>query len=109
MEMLEDKQSIKTVSPRYLFISRRSGRFSFMQVLNRPRLVQVFVFSLAGPRDYRDKHCVSMVSSSALPSYNATESCLLALSITPIVSGRAEDKQRDPYTIERRVVSHYIQ
>lgn len=80
-----------------------------MQVLNRPGLVQVFVYSLAGPRDYRDKRCVSMVSSSALPSSNAKDSCLLALSITPVVSGRAEDKQKDPYTIERPVVSHYIQ
>lgn len=51
-----------------------------------------------------------MVSSSALPASNTKDSCsLLAFSITPIVSGRTEDKQKDPYTIERPVVSHYIQ
>lgn len=48
-----------------------------------------------------------MVSSSALPASNTKDSCsLLAFSITPIVSGRAEDKQKDCYTTE--VVSHYI-
>lgn len=30
-------------------------------------------------------------------------------SVTPVISGRAEDKQKDPYTIKRPVVSHYIQ
>lgn len=104
------KQSIKTVTPWCIFILWILGRFSFMQVLNRPGLAQVFVYSLAGPRDQSGKHCVAMVSSSALPASNTKGSCsLLAFSITPIVSGRAEDKQKDPYTKkERQVVSHYI-
>lgn len=70
-----------------------------MQVLNRLGLAQVFVYSVAGPRDQRGKHCVAMVSSSALPASNTEDSCsLLAFGITPIVSGRAEDKQKDLYT-----------
>lgn len=103
------KQSIKTVPPWCIFISCRLGMFSFMQVQNRPWLAQVFVYSLAGPRDQRYKHCVAMVSSSALPASNTKDSrSLVAFSITPIVSGRAEDKQKNPYTTERQVVSHYI-
>lgn len=84
--------------------------FSFIQVLNRMGHAQVFVYCLAGPRDQRGKRCVSMVSNSALPASDTKDSCsLLAFSITPIVSERAQDKQKEPNTKEKQDVSHYIQ
>lgn len=95
MEILWGNSPSKLLLPGVFSYRADWGRFSFMQVLNRPRLAQVFVYSLAGPRDQRDKHCVAMVSSSALPASDTKDSCsLLAFSITPIVSGRAEDKQK---------------
>lgn len=51
MEILWGNSPSKLLLPGVFSYRADWGRFSFMQVLNRPRLAQVFVYSLAGPRD----------------------------------------------------------
>ena len=84
-----------------VFISGRQKRFSFMQVLNRTGHAQVFCLLSGKGLESQALRCHGFQFSSVCT--DTKDSCSFsAFSIAPIVSGRAEDKEKEPFFFKKK-------